>query len=65
MSAERKGIGEKVLDLAEIPEKAAIGVGAGLLAISPLVPAAIHVAGELIVGGGLSLGITRGLRKKA
>lgn len=55
--AERLSFREAI----DLPEKGAIAVGLGLFALSPLVPAALPVASELIVGGGFGLGMSRAM----
>ena len=49
----------KARDLIDLPEKVAIAVGFGLIALSGFAPALFPTGAELVVGGGVSLGITR------
>jgi hypothetical protein len=50
--------GMDIKRLINLPEYIAIGVGGVLLLLSPFAPPLMPIAGELIVGGGTSLGIT-------
>ena len=49
---------ERIREAVDIPEKIAIGIGAGGLVLSLFYLPAFAPAMELIIGGGTSLGIT-------
>lgn len=51
----------EVRDVIDWPEKGAMGLGIILIVVSPVFPPAAVVGGELVVGGAVSLGITRAI----
>ena len=55
---------ERFREIVDLPDKAAIGIGAGLILLSPFAPALFPVGALLFVGGGVGLGITRGFWPK-
>lgn len=55
---------ERIRNLVDLPEKVAIGVGAAGLLLSLIYPPALPASLLLIIGGGISLGVTNGVWPK-